>query len=167
MKVLCITLLVASVNGCIVLVFLTARTVDIRQPYINPLDVITGLGEGKMQPPMPQALKTDSNHVKPCMSTVHVAALPVPGQAGSICFVGDCDTAIIKGVLAVLISLCSERSSEQIQAIDMDEIFRQLQLDEHLSPNRHVGVYAIFELMKKQAMELAATDDSLRARVSA
>ena len=33
--------------------------------------------------------------------------------------------------------------------------------------NRHVGVYAIFQLMKKQAMELAATDDSLRARVSA
>ena len=122
---------------------------------------------GEKLPPMPQALKTDANRVKPCMSTVHVAALPVPGQADSIRFVGDCDTAIIKGVLAVLISLCNERSSAQIQAIDMDEIFRQLQLDEHLSPNRHVGVYAIFELMKKQAGALAATDDSLQATVSA
>ena len=101
------------------------------------------------------------------MSTVHVAALPVPGRADSIRFVGDCDTAIIKGVLAVLISLCNERSSAQIQAIDMDEIFRQLQLDEHLSPNRHVGVYAIFELMKKQAGELTSTHDSLQATVSA
>ena len=122
---------------------------------------------GEKLPPMPQALKTDANRVKPCMSTVHVAALPVPGQADSIRFVGDCDTAIIKGVLAVLISLCNERSSAQIQAIDMDEIFRQLQLDEHLSPNRHVGVYAIFELMKKQAGELAATDNSLQAIISA
>lgn len=124
---------------------------------------------GEKLPPMPQALKTDASRVKPCMSTVHVAALPVPGQADSIRFVGDCDTAIIKGVLAVLISLCNERSSAQIQAIDMDEIFRQLQLDEHLSPNRHVGVYAIFELMKKQAGALAATDgsDSLQATVSA
>jgi cysteine desulfuration protein SufE len=122
---------------------------------------------GEKLPPMPQALKNDANHVKPCMSTVYVAALPVPGQADRIRFVGDCDTAIIKGVLAVLISLCSERSSEQIQAIDMDEIFRQLQLDEHLSPNRHVGVYAIFELMKKQAGELAATDNSLHAIISA
>ena len=122
---------------------------------------------GEKLPPMPQALKTDANRVKPCMSTVHVAALPVPGQADSIRFVGDCDTAIIKGVLAVLISLCNERSCAQIQAIDMDEIFRQLQLDEHLSPNRHVGVYAIFELMKKQAGELAATDDSLQATISA
>jgi len=122
---------------------------------------------GEKSPPMPQTLKTDANYVKPCMSTVHVAALPVPGQADSIRFVGDCDTAIIKGVLAVLISLCNERSSAQIQAIDMDEIFRQLQLDEHLSPNRHVGVYAIFELMKKQAGALAATDDSLQATISA
>lgn len=122
---------------------------------------------GEKLPPMPQAMKTDANHVKSCMSTVHVAALPVPGQPGSIQYSCDCDTAIIKGVLAVLISLCSGRSSAQIQAIDMDEIFRQLQLDEHLSPNRHVGIYAIFELMKKQALELAATDDSLHAIVSA
>ena len=122
---------------------------------------------GEKLPPMPRALKTDDNHVKACMSTVHVAALPVPGQDDRIHFVGDCDTAIIKGVLAVLISLCSERSSAQIQAIDMDEIFRQLQLDEHLSPNRHVGVYAIFELMKKQAGELGAIDNSLQTRVSA
>ena len=113
---------------------------------------------GETLPPMPQALKTDANHVKPCMSTVHVAALPSPVHPDRIRFVGDCDTVIIKGVLAVLISLCNERSNAQIQALDMDEIFRQLQLDEHLSPNRHVGVYAIFELMKNQARELAATD---------
>ena len=128
---------------------------DARYQYLMEL--------GEKLPPMPAELKTDANHVKPCMSTVHVAALPVPGQADSIRYVGDCDTAIIKGVLAVLISLCNERSCEEIQAIDMDEIFRRLQLDEHLSPNRHVGVYAIVELMKKQALELAAADDSLRA----
>jgi cysteine desulfuration protein SufE len=33
----------------------------------------------------------------------------------------------------------------------MDEIFRRLNLDEHLSPNRHVGVYAMFDLMKQKA----------------
>jgi cysteine desulfuration protein SufE len=132
---------------------------DARYQYLMEL--------GEKLPPMPQALKTDANHVKPCMSTVHVAALPVPGRADSICFVGDCDTAIIKGVLAVLISLCSERSGAQIQAIDMDEVFRELQLDEHLSPNRHVGVYAIFELMKKQAGELTAKDHPLQATAGA
>jgi cysteine desulfuration protein SufE len=33
----------------------------------------------------------------------------------------------------------------------MDEFFERLQLGEHLSPNRHVGVYAIVDLMKQQA----------------
>ena len=48
-----------------------------------------------------------------------------------------------------------EPESETIQQLDMDEIFERLALGEHLSPNRHVGVYAIVELMKQQAMKLA------------
>ena len=82
---------------------------DARYQYLMDL--------GEQLPPMPESLKTDANHVKPCMSTVHVAALPSP-DAGCIRYLGDCDTAIIKGVLAVLISLCSEHSNEQIQALD-------------------------------------------------
>lgn len=122
---------------------------------------------GEQLPAMPQALKSDASHVKPCMSTVHVAALPSERAPGRIRFVGDCDTAIIKGVLAVLISLYSERSNEQIQAIDMDDIFHQLQLDEHLSPSRHVGVYAIVELMKKQAAALASPGETPANTVNA
>jgi cysteine desulfuration protein SufE len=36
----------------------------------------------------------------------------------------------------------------------VDELFSRLSLDEHLSPNRHLGVYAIVELMKAQARKL-------------
>jgi cysteine desulfuration protein SufE len=70
-------------------------------------------------------------------------------------FEGECDTAIIKGVLALLIELASGRTEQEIQRLDVDEIFRRLALDEHLSPNRHVGVYAIVDLMKQQAQECA------------
>ena len=107
------------------------------------------LGEGL--PPMQDSLKTDDNKVKPCMSQVWVHAYPDPDNPGQVRFDGDCDTAIIKGVLALLIQLTSGRSVESIQQLDMDEIFERLALDEHLSPNRHVGVYAIVDLMKKQA----------------
>jgi cysteine desulfuration protein SufE len=107
------------------------------------------LGEGL--PAMPQALMTEDNRVKPCMSTVYVAAYPDPDKPGHLCYHGDCDTAIIKGVLALLIDLCSGKSAAAIQDIDMDDIFEQLQLGEHLSPNRHVGIYAIVDLMKSQA----------------
>jgi cysteine desulfuration protein SufE len=37
----------------------------------------------------------------------------------------------------------------------VDELFEGLHLEEHLSPNRHVGVYAIVDQMKRQALALA------------
>lgn len=109
---------------------------------------------GERLPPMPAELKNDDNRVKPCMSTVHVSAYRDPAIPGGVRFHGDCDTAIIKGVLAVLMELCAGQTNAAIQALDVDEIFARLQLDEHLSPNRHVGVYAIVDLMKEQAARL-------------
>lgn len=110
---------------------------------------------GEQLPPLLEAERNEQNRVKACMSRVWVCACPDPNRSGHIVFHGDCDTAIIKGVLALLIQLCSGQTAQQIQALDMDEVFRRLQLDEHLSPNRHVGVYAIVELMKSQAAALA------------
>jgi len=109
---------------------------------------------GEQLPALPDRLRTEDNRVKPCMSTVYVAAFADSNKPGCIGYRGDCDTAIIKGVLALLIDLCSGRTLPEIEAIDMDEIFERLQLGEHLSPNRHVGVYAIVELMKAQARKL-------------
>jgi cysteine desulfuration protein SufE len=105
------------------------------------------LGEGL--PAMPEQMKTEDNRVKACMSKVWLVA---SNKDGRIYFEGDCDTSIIKGVLALLIDLCNGLNSEEIQVIDMDEIFKRLNLDEHLSPNRHIGVYAMFDLMKQKAL---------------
>ncbi len=109
---------------------------------------------GAKLPAMPDSLKTENNRVKPCMSSVYIRGYQSPEQPDRLRFHGDCDTPIIKGVVAVLIALCNDRSSDEVQAIDMDQIFERLQLYEHLSPSRHVGVYAIVDVMKKQAREL-------------
>jgi cysteine desulfuration protein SufE len=113
---------------------------------------LTELGE--KLPVMPESLKTDENKVRGCMSQVWVSAYTDEQDAALIQYYGDCDTSIIKGVLAVLIELASGKEPEAIAKLDVDEIFTRLQLDENLSPNRHVGVYAIFELMKQQAGEI-------------
>lgn len=110
---------------------------------------------GERLPPMAEADRTEQRRVKACMSRVWVKAVSDPGNPGSVRFEGECDTAIIKGVLALLIELASGKTAEEIQGLDVDDVFRRLALDEHLSPNRHVGVYAIFDLMKQQAQECA------------
>ena len=106
---------------------------------------------GDQLPALPEHARIEENRVKACMSKVWVYAWEAPDNAGHIHFGGDCDTGIIKGVLALLIQLADGKTVAEIEAIDMDEFFSRLQLGEHLSPNRHVGVYAIVDLMKQQA----------------
>jgi cysteine desulfuration protein SufE len=115
---------------------------DARYAYLSEL--------GEQLPPMPAELKTEENRVKGCMSTVHVAALP-DDEPGHIRYAGDCDTATIKGVLGILVQLLSHRTPQDVVDTDVDRLFKGLQLEEHLSPNRHFGIYAIVEQMKAQA----------------
>ncbi len=109
---------------------------------------------GEKLPAMPIVHKTKDNKVKGCMSQVWVYAYLNDKDADKLHYHGDCDTSIIKGVLAVLIQLADDKTAADIQQLDVDELFERLNLDEHLSPNRHVGVFAIVELMKQQAHAL-------------
>jgi cysteine desulfuration protein SufE len=116
---------------------------------------LTELGE--KLPAMPEALRTEENKVRGCMSQVWVCACRDEHNPEIIHFYGDCDTSIIKGVLAVLIQLASGKTVAEVEQLDVDVLFSRLGLDEHLSPNRHVGVYAIVELMKQQTRNLQSS----------
>lgn len=110
---------------------------------------------GERLPPMSETDRTEDNRVKECMSLVHVAAREDPVRPDRLAYSGDCDTAIIKGVVALLVDLFSGKTPGQIADLDVDALFQGLHLEEHLSPNRHVGVYAIVEKMKRQAAAFA------------
>ena len=112
---------------------------------------------GEQLPVMPEALKTNDNKVRGCMSQVWVSAYRDPADPSRVQYHGDCDTSMIKGVLALLIQLSVGKTVPEIEQLDVDELFSRLHLDENLSPNRHVGVYAIVELMKQQARTLQST----------
>ena len=115
---------------------------------------LTELGEAL--PLMPEAEKIDANRVKACMSKVWVKPHRDVQDPSKIVFNGDCDSAIIKGVVALLVHLFSGKTPEAILAMDVDGLFERLQLAENLSPNRHVGVYAIVDVMKGQVEKLIA-----------
>ena len=119
---------------------------DQRYAYLTEL--------GEQLPAMSDADRTETNKVKGCMSQVWVSAHKNQDD-NCIYFTGDCDTSIIKGVLALLIQLTDNRPLDEIEKLDVDEFFERLKLDENLSPNRHVGVYAIVDLMKQQARAIS------------
>ena len=109
---------------------------------------------GEALPALDERYRTEGNRVQGCMSKVWIAPVHDARNPELVNFVGDCDTAIIKGVLALLIELSSGRTPQEIQALDLDHLFDRLQLAEHLSPNRHFGIYSIVELMKEQVRML-------------
>ena len=115
---------------------------------------------GEKLPPLDDAYRTEQNRVKGCMSKVWVCPVASKDVPGHIDYVGDCDTAIIKGVLALLIGLMSGRTPADAIALDLDGLFGELKLAEHLSPNRHFGIYAVVELMKAQAGAMNADEAS-------
>ncbi|MEN8213208.1 MAG: SufE family protein [Pseudomonadota bacterium] len=129
-----------------------AETLDLFDDWDQRYHYLIELGE--QLPLMPEVLKTEENKVKGCMSQVWVSPYSDASRPALIHFHGDCDTSIIKGVLALLIQLTDGRTAQQIKQLDVDDFFTRLKLDQHLSPNRHFGIYAIVELMKQQAAQL-------------
>jgi cysteine desulfuration protein SufE len=92
------------------------------------------------------------------MSIVYIRALR--GPDGHYTFRGDCDTSTIKGVVAILLAMFDGRSAAEIEAFDADAAFEQLGLFEHLSPTRHVGVYAMVQRVKRQVQAVESETEA-------
>ena len=105
---------------------------------------------GERLPAMDDALKTGANRVEGCLSKVWVHARRDSARETLVVYDGDCDTPVIKGVLALLVNLLSGRTPAAVVEFDVDDLFERLQLAENLSPNRHFGIYAIVGLMTTQ-----------------
>ena len=106
---------------------------------------------GKGLAPMPLAEKTDANKVLGCMSQVWLQLEP---SEGLLHFRGDSDSAIVKGLVAVLRIAFSGQSPQVILEFDLKTAFRRMGLDEHLSPNRRNGFFSMVGLVRARAQSM-------------
>lgn len=112
---------------------------------------------GAKLPTLPRAYHTPEHQVHGCVSQVWVVAELERTPSGTVLRLrGYSDTPIIKGILAVLLSIYNGLSPEEALKVDTDAIFNRLGIYEHLSPNRHVGVYAMVEKVRSLAKSLQA-----------
>ena len=102
---------------------------------------------GERLPALAADQHNEQNRVTGCVSQAWIVAEPGP-EPGTLCFGGDSDAATVKGLIAILLSLYSGKSTSEIADLDADQVFEQLRLYDHLSPTRHVGVYAMVEKIK-------------------
>ena len=110
---------------------------------------------GRKLPPMPDADKTEESRVKGCQSNVWLVAHAIPGT-DRVEFVADSDSAIVKGLVAILWRVYSGQPAEQILAFDIEGLLSDLELDQHLTMNRRNGLQGMVQRIKALASDLAA-----------
>ena len=95
---------------------------------------------GKALPGMPEALKVSATKVDGCASQVW---LHITIEDGVPTFVGESDAIIVRGLIAVLISLYSGLKVAEIDKVDVVSELGRLGLNEHLSSQRSNGLRAM------------------------
>ncbi len=112
---------------------------------------------GKQLPELPSELKTPENIVKGCMSTVWLAtSLEKANGQTRISIQADSDALIVKGLIVALLAVFNHRTPEQILQLDENQSFGQLGLNQHLSPQRRNGLFAMVKRVKQLALEVAS-----------
>ena len=108
---------------------------------------------GRTLEPLPDAARNDANKVQGCASQVWLdTRVDAGGERGpTLNFVGDSDAHIVRGLIAILLAIYSDKSAHDILATDALALFEQLGLREHLTPQRSNGVRAMVERIKAQA----------------
>jgi cysteine desulfuration protein SufE len=118
---------------------------------------------GRRMAPMDPALKTEESKVRGCTSQVWIVDEVKPGVrsgAPTLHFIADSDAHIVKGLIAVLLSIYNGRTPEEILAVDIKGAITRLDLEQHLSPNRANGLYSMVERIRALAAREAAGSPS-------
>jgi cysteine desulfuration protein SufE len=104
---------------------------------------------GRELAPLSDAERSDANKVRGCASQVWLVT--EPQGDGRLVFRGDSDAHIVRGLIAVLLRLYSDRTPAEILAFDIQGAFKALGLSGHLSAQRSNGLAAMATRIRKDA----------------
>lgn len=106
---------------------------------------------GRKLPTFPDDAKTEDNRVHGCQSMVWL--LP-SGDSAHMHFDAASDSAIVSGLIALVLRVYSDRPASEIVATEPDFI-QQIGLAKHLSPTRSNGLAAMLIQIKRHAADAA------------
>ena len=103
---------------------------------------------GKELPGLPDGDKTDAHLIRGCQSQVW---LTYESSDEGLKLTMDSDAHIVRGLIAVVLIVIQNRSASEIQQLDIEGIFGQLDLLAHLSVTRGNGLRAMVSRIKEVA----------------
>ncbi|MGL5814835.1 MAG: SufE family protein [Aeromonas sp.] len=98
---------------------------------------------GKLLPALPTEWQQEEFRLKGCESQAWLKG--EQSEDGRWHFACDSDARIVRGLIVIVLAALNHRSTEAIQAFDVDGYFAELGLEKHLSPSRGNGLRAIVQ----------------------
>ncbi len=111
---------------------------------------------GRELPSLEERHRTEGNKVRGCQSQVWLVAEYDEGSR-RLRFRADSDAVIVRGLIALLLRLYSDRRPEEIVATP-PEVFERIGLGRLLTPGRQNGLYSMIGRIKELAAVYARLD---------
>ena len=104
---------------------------------------------GRALEPLTAAEQSDDNKVRGCASQVWLVR--EQGDDRRLFFRGLSDSALVRGLIAILLRLYSGRTPDEVLAIDARAVFNQLDLPGNLTRQRSNGLFSLVERIRRDA----------------
>ena len=107
---------------------------------------------GKAMPALEDGLRVDATKVDGCASQVWlVPEIEGEGSAATFQFRGESDAMIVRGLIAILLSLYNGLSVPEVLRVDAQAELARLGLNDHLSAQRSNGLRAMIQRIRDLA----------------
>jgi cysteine desulfuration protein SufE len=108
---------------------------------------------GRTLEPLSEAAHNGANKVRGCVSQVWLELGDGANATGErvLHYRGDSDSHLVRGLIAIALALYSDRTVREILSSDAQAFFRELGLEQHLTPQRSNGVRAMIERIRADA----------------
>ncbi|MFB9268799.1 SufE family protein [Bradyrhizobium erythrophlei] len=114
---------------------------------------------GRALAPLPEEEHSPDNKVQGCVSQVWLSKRIDRDGNGEprLSYLGDSDAHIVRGLVAIVLSLFSGRTPREILAADALALFDEFGFRDHLTPQRSNGLRSMVERIRNDAREALAT----------
>ena len=113
---------------------------------------------GRTLTPMPEDEHSAANKVQGCASQVWLSKqVARAGDEAILTYRGDSDAHIVRGLIAILLTLYSGRTPQQILTTDAAAVFDEFGFRDHLTPQRSNGLRSMIERIRTDARAALAT----------
>ena len=113
---------------------------------------------GRLMEPLPDEAHSDANKVQGCASQVWLQTHVDAANGKPVLHLrGDSDAHIVRGLVALLLSLYNGKTAAEALSTDALALFKELGLSEHLTPQRSNGVRSMVERIRRDAQMALAS----------